>query len=56
MGQPEVYLNFTEGLIDKDGNISKDETKKFLQKFTDKFADWVGQVGKAGSQNKSQAA
>lgn len=43
MGQPELYLQFTDGLIDADGNITNDNTKKFLQRFTDSFATWIAQ-------------
>jgi chromate reductase len=41
MGQPELYLHFTEGVIDGEGNITNENTKKFLQKFVDAFAAWV---------------
>lgn len=41
MGQPEIYLTFKEGLIDAEGNVSNDDTKKFLQGFVDKFSAWV---------------
>lgn len=41
MGQPELYLHFTDGLIDADGNVTNENTKKFLQKFVDGFATWV---------------
>ncbi len=43
MGQPELYLHFTEGLIDGEGNVSNENTKKFLQKFVDTFALWIEQ-------------
>ncbi|MEZ0226234.1 MAG: NADPH-dependent FMN reductase [Alphaproteobacteria bacterium] len=50
MGAPEVYFQFKEGLIDAEGNISSDDTKKFLQKFTDKFADWADRhIGSAAA-------
>jgi chromate reductase len=39
--QPEVYLQFTKDLIDDDGNISKEDTQKFLGGFVDKFIAWV---------------
>jgi chromate reductase len=45
MGQPEVYFQFKEGIIDAEGNIPGDDTKKFLQKFVDTFAVWIGQHG-----------
>lgn len=43
MGQPELYLHFTEGLIDSEGNVTNENTKKFLQKFVDSFAAWTAQ-------------
>lgn len=43
MGQPELYLQFTDGLIDADGNISNDKTKQFLQKFVDALSAWLDQ-------------
>ncbi len=43
MGQPELYLHFTDGLIDSEGNVANENTKKFLQKFVDSFAAWVAQ-------------
>lgn len=53
MGQPEVYFQFKEGIIDAEGDISGDETKKFLQKFVDSFEMWIGQHGAV---KKSRAA
>ena len=41
MGQPELYMQFKEGMIDADGAIGNPDTQKFLQNFTDKFAAWV---------------
>ena len=41
LGQPEAYVAFTEGLIDDEGNISKEETQKFLQGFVDRFATLI---------------
>ncbi|HUY68621.1 MAG TPA: NADPH-dependent FMN reductase [Alphaproteobacteria bacterium] len=42
MGQPELYLQFKDGLIDADGNIADDGTRAFLQKFVGKFIAWIG--------------
>jgi chromate reductase len=42
MGQPEVYLQFKDALIDDQGNISDDKTKQFLQGFVDSFVKWIG--------------
>lgn len=41
LGQPEVYLHFKEGLIDEDGAISNEGTRKFLQGFVDRYLAWV---------------
>lgn len=49
MGQPEVYLAFKEGLIDSDGNVTNDDTKKFLQGFVDRFAAFIGKQSVANS-------
>lgn len=53
MGQPEVYFQFKEGIIDAEGNIASDDTKKFLQKFVDTFAAWISQHG---ASQKARAA
>ena len=41
--RPEVllidrYIHFAQGLIDDDGNVSNDGTRKFLQTFMDRYA------------------
>lgn len=41
MGQPEVFIKFSDGLIDNDGNIGVESTKKFLQSFVDRYVAWV---------------
>jgi chromate reductase len=41
MGQPEMYFQWKDGLIDADGTVTNDDTKKFLQGFVDKFAAHV---------------
>ena len=38
--QPEIYLQFKEGLLDKNGNIGE-ASKGFLQGFMDAYAAWV---------------
>jgi len=43
MGQPEVYLQFTEGLIAPDGTIGTERTRAFVQKFVDRYVQWVKQ-------------
>jgi len=44
LGQPEVYLQFKDGLIDDQGNISAASTREFLQDFVDRYARWVAQL------------
>ena len=41
LGQPEVYIQFTQGPIDDEGNINNDGTRKFLQGFVDQYAIWI---------------
>ncbi|GGA46757.1 hypothetical protein GCM10010981_39910 [Dyella nitratireducens] len=41
LGQPEVFLKFSDGLIDDDGNVGVESTKKFLQGFVDRYVEWV---------------
>ena len=41
LGQPELFLHFTEGLISPDGTVENESTRKFLKGFTDQFIDWV---------------
>jgi chromate reductase, NAD(P)H dehydrogenase (quinone) len=45
LGQPEVYLRFTPDLIDDDGNVSNDDSRKFLQTFIDRYAAWITKLG-----------
>jgi chromate reductase len=39
--QPEVFVKFTDGLIDAEGNIGVEGTRKFLQGFVDHYVKWV---------------
>lgn len=41
MGQPEVYLQFKDNLIDFDGTINNSGTQTFLQDFVDQFYQWI---------------
>jgi chromate reductase, NAD(P)H dehydrogenase (quinone) len=43
LGQPEMFIKHGAGQIDENGNISNDDTRKFLQKFVDRYVDWVKQ-------------
>lgn len=44
MGQPEVYVQFKEGLIDDDGTIGNQDTRNFLQGFVDAYVAWVSKA------------
>jgi chromate reductase, NAD(P)H dehydrogenase (quinone) len=41
LAQPEIFIKHDEGRIDADGKIVSDDTRKFLQSFVDRYADWV---------------
>ena len=41
LGQPEVFIHFTNELIAANGKISNPATGKFLQKFVDRYVAWV---------------
>jgi chromate reductase, NAD(P)H dehydrogenase (quinone) len=44
LGQPEVFVQFKDGLIDGDGQIGPDDTKAFLQSFVDAYVAWVRKI------------
>lgn len=39
--QPEAYIGQAGNLFDAQGKITNEDTKKFLQKFMETYADWV---------------
>ncbi len=41
MAQPEAFVHFKEGLIEADGTVSSDGTRKFLQDYVDAFLSWI---------------
>jgi chromate reductase len=41
LGQPEVFLQFREGLLDDQGHVGPDDTRKFLQSWVDRYVAWV---------------
>ncbi|MGB3413604.1 MAG: NADPH-dependent FMN reductase [Microbacteriaceae bacterium] len=43
MGQPEGYIQLTEGLIDDNHNVTSPETEKFFQFWIQSFSDFVAQ-------------
>ena len=41
MPQPEVTVQFQEGLIDSEGHVENERTRKFLQRFVDGYSTWL---------------
>ena len=41
LAQPEVTVQFHEGLFDEQGGIGDERTRKFLQKFVDRYSNWL---------------
>ena len=41
LAQPEVFVQFKDELFDADGNIARDDTRKFLQKFVERYLAWI---------------
>lgn len=38
---PEVFLQYTDGLVDDQYNITNEGTRKFLQGWIDRYVDWI---------------
>lgn len=45
MGQPEVYFQFTPGLIDTHFEVTNDQSRAFLAGFVDSFVAWIDRHG-----------
>lgn len=43
MGQPEAFIQAKEGLFDNAGGIGIDSTRKFVEGWMAKYADWIRQ-------------
>ena len=41
LGQPEVFIHFTNNLITADGEVTNPGTQKFLQDFVNRYVTWV---------------
>lgn len=44
MTSPEAYIHFTEGLVDDQGNVTKTDTREFLQAFMTEFDEHTRRV------------
>jgi chromate reductase, NAD(P)H dehydrogenase (quinone) len=49
----EIYVTFKQGLIDDHGNVGDESTKKFLQDFVDRFADFVSRLALAAARRSA---
>ena len=47
LGQPEAYIQFTDGLIDDAGAVGNDKTRAFLQSWVDRYVSWVDTIASA---------
>ena len=41
MPKPEIFVNHNEEKFDKDGNLTDEETKKYLGKWLEAYIEWV---------------
>lgn len=41
---PEAYIGNAGDLFNANGELQKEDTRKFMQKFIDAFADWVNKI------------
>jgi chromate reductase len=41
LGQPEAFIQVTDGLFDEGGSIVRESSKKFLRSWLDRYAAWV---------------
>jgi chromate reductase len=41
LAQPEVFIKFTDDLVDAEGRIGNEGTRKFLQSFVDRYVRWL---------------
>lgn len=47
LGQPEVFVFVSDGMFDDQGKLARDDTRKFLQGWMDKYVAWVRGHAKA---------
>jgi chromate reductase len=47
LGQPEVFIQFKDGLVDENDEVTNEGTRKFLAGFVTRFAEWVELVSPA---------
>jgi len=42
LAQPEVFVQVTEGMFDERGELAREDTKRFLQSWMDRYVKWLG--------------
>jgi chromate reductase len=47
LAQPEVFVQVTDGMFDGQGNLAREDTKKFLQGWIDRYVSWIALHSKA---------
>jgi chromate reductase len=47
LAQPEVFVQVTDGMFDGQGNLAREDTKKFLQGWVDRYVSWIALHSKA---------
>jgi len=52
MGQPEAFIQYSDGLIDDSGQVTKEATAKFLQTWVDKYLAWIEHIVTRGAAPK----
>jgi chromate reductase len=45
MGQPEIYLQYREGMFDAAGGVADEAVRKRLETFLERFSNWVKRIG-----------
>jgi chromate reductase len=50
LGQPEAFIQVSDGFFDENGDIAKAETRTFLQRWMDRYAAWVQQIVRGQAQ------
>ena len=41
LGQPEVFVQVTDGFFDQNGDVGRADTRQFLQRWMDAYVAWV---------------
>jgi chromate reductase, NAD(P)H dehydrogenase (quinone) len=53
LGQPEVFVQVADGMFDERGELTREDTKKFLRGWMDRYVNWLGLHSSSGSKTAS---